>query len=113
MNLSAALLELRSTYGRAHQALLAQGLPGEARTLALAERLVEELPPACLGLSATQAVLHHLLGTLPEDRQVSAWRGRLLVHCCIIGVTVNEPLYSALSEMKGPAHECSRASALV
>jgi hypothetical protein len=98
-DLSGSLLALRSAYGGIHRKLLEEGLASEAHTVELIEGFVEGLPPEALSLSATQAVIDHLLNGLPGNEwtiPLERWLARLGVHLYHLGARVHEPLYSRL-----------------
>lgn len=98
-NLCGSLLTLRSAYGGVHRKLLNEGLAGEAHTVELIEGFVEELPPEALSLSATQAVVMHLLAGLPGSDCLELWLAKLGVHLYHLGAKVHEPLYSRLFDL--------------
>lgn len=111
-NLCGSLLTLRSAYGGVHRKLLNEGLAGEAHTVELIEGFVEELPPEALSLSATQAVVMHLLKTLPGSDGLELWLAKLGVHLYHLGAKVHEPLYSRLFDLPAESPElCRRAEA--
>ena len=96
MNLTASLLSLRVTYGRAHQKALAEERPDQAEILVLVERLVEELPPEALTFSCVQATLTALLRRLPVSHEVLAWRKRIGCHFYGLGTAAPSPLFELL-----------------
>jgi len=99
VNLCGSLLQLRSAYGNVHRKFLNEELVGEAHTLQLIEGLIEELPPEALSLSATQAVIRHLIDKLPGSEGLELWLARVGVHLYHLGAKVHDPLYSRLFDL--------------